>query len=179
MEDGVIEVRGGRIRGVRRHGLWSFSGIPYAASPDGHRRWRPPAPPLPWTGIRECDRFGPIAPQLPGVMEAALSGEPAEKSEDCLNLNIWTPGLDGGRRPVMVWIHGGSFVSGSGSSGLYRGGTLAGDGDVVVVTINYRLGMLGFLAHPALEADDEAWLDGEGWAGFGNWGLADQVAALH
>ncbi|MGD0313650.1 MAG: carboxylesterase family protein [Acidimicrobiales bacterium] len=175
----MIEVRGGRIRGVRRHGLWSFSGIPYAASPDGHRRWRPPAPPLPWTGIRECDRFGPIAPQLPGVMEAALSGEPAEKSEDCLNLNIWTPGLDGGRRPVMVWIHGGSFVSGSGSSGLYRGGTLAGDGDVVVVTINYRLGMLGFLAHPALEADDEAWLDGEGWAGFGNWGLADQVAALH
>jgi para-nitrobenzyl esterase len=98
-------------------------------------------------------------------MEAALSGEPAEKSEDCLNLNIWTPGLDGGRRPVMVWIHGGSFVSGSGSSGLYRGGTLAGDGDVVVVTINYRLGMLGFLAHPALEADDELRQLGPGRSG--------------
>ncbi|HEX3980362.1 MAG TPA: carboxylesterase family protein [Acidimicrobiales bacterium] len=178
MEDGVIEVRGGPIRGVRRGGLWSFSGIPYAASPAGARRWRPPAPPLPWTGVRECDRFGPVAPQVPGMMETALGGEPEQKSEDCLNLNVWTPGLDDGRLPVMVWIHGGSFVSGSGSGGLYRGGTLAGDGDVVVVTINYRLGMLGFLAHPALEDPDQTWLDGEAWRGFGNWGLADQVAAL-
>jgi len=176
--DGVVEIRSGRVRGVRRHGLWSFSGIPYAASPEGPRRWRPPAAPEPWTGIRESDSFGPIAPQSPGLVELSLGGEPDEHSEDCLSLNVWTPGLDGGRRPVMVWVHGGSFVSGSGAGALYRGGMLAREGDVVVVTINYRLGLLGFLAHPALEEPGRTWLDGEPWSGFGNWGLADQVAAL-
>ena len=176
--DGVVEIRGGRVRGVRRHGLWSFSGIPYAAPPEGSRRWRPPAAPDPWTGIRECDSFGPAAPQAPGLVEMSLGGEPDEHSEDCLSLNVWTPGLDGGRRPVMVWVHGGSFLSGSGAGALYRGGTLAREGDVVVVTINYRLGLLGFLAHPVLEEPDQTWLDGEPWSGFGNWGLADQVAAL-
>ena len=79
----------------------------------------------------------------------------------------------------MVWVHGGSFVSGSGAGSLYRGGMLAREGDVVVVTINYRLGLLGFLAHPVLEEPGQTWLDGEEWSGFGNWGLADQVAALH
>jgi para-nitrobenzyl esterase len=108
----------------------------------------------------------------------SLGGEPDEHSEDCLSLNVWTPGLDGGRRPVMVWVHGGSFVSGSGAGALYRGGMLAREGDVVVVTINYRLGLLGFLAHPALEEPGQTWLHGEPWSGFGNWGLADQVAAL-
>jgi para-nitrobenzyl esterase len=178
MVDGVVEVQGGRVRGVRRHGLWSFSGIPYAASPEGPRRWRPPAPPVPWTGIRECESFGPIAPQSPGLVEMSLGGEPDEQSEDCLSLNLWTPALDGARRPVMVWVHGGSFVSGSGAGSLYRGGMLARQGDVVVVTINYRLGLLGFLAHPALEDPGQTWLHGEKWSGFGNWGLADQVAAL-
>ena len=176
--DGVVEVQGGRVRGVHRHDHWSFSGIPYASSPAGPARWRPPAPPEPWTGIRSADRFGPVAPQAPSLIDVSLGGRPEEQSEDCLRLNIWTPGLDGGRRPVMVWIHGGSFVGGSGSGGLYRGGTLARDGDVVVVTLNYRLGMLGFLAHPALASDSGSWLDGEEWTGFGNWGLADQVAAL-
>ena len=178
MADGVVEVRGGSIRGVRRDDLWTFSGVPYAASPAGARRWRPPAPSEPWTGIKACDRFGAIAPQTPGMVEMSLGGEPDEKSEDCLSLNIWTPGLDGGRRPVMVWIHGGSFMTGSGAGSLYRGGTLAGEGDVVVVTVNYRLGLLGFLAHPALEEEGQTWLDGEPWSGCGNWGLADQVAAL-
>jgi para-nitrobenzyl esterase len=176
--DGVIEVQGGRIRGVRRRDLWSFSGVPYAASPAGPGRWRPPAPPEPWTGVLECDHFTPIAPQSPGLVEMSLGGEPEEHSEDCLSLNVWTPGLDGSRRPVMVWVHGGSFVSGSGAGSLYRGGTLAADGDVVVVTINYRLGLLGFLAHPALEDEGQSWLGGAPWSGFGNWGLADQVAAL-
>jgi len=111
-------------------------------------------------------------------MEEALGGTPEEYSEDCLNLNLWTPGLDGGRRPVMVWVHGGSFMTGSGSGGLYRGGVLAAEGDVVVVTINYRLGLLGFLAHPALDEAGQTWLDGEEWSGVGNWGLADQVASL-
>src|SRR5271170_5625321 len=103
--DGFVEVRGGRIRGVRRHGQWSFSGIPYASSPAGGGRWRPPGPVAGWTGIRECDRFGPIAPQSPGLIEMSLGGEPDEQAEDCLTLNIWTPAPDDGRRPVMVWIH--------------------------------------------------------------------------
>ena len=176
--DGVVEVRGGRVRGVLRHGQWSFSGIPYASSPAGAGRWRPPGPVAGWTGIKECDRFGPIAPQSPGLIEMSLGGEPDEQAEDCLTLNIWTPGPDDGRRPVMVWIHGGSFVSGSGAASLYRGGMLSREGDVVVVTINYRLGLLGFLAHPALEDVGQTWLDGRVWSGSGNWGLADQVAAL-
>ncbi len=178
MQDGVVEVRGGRIRGARRHDVWSFSGIPYAASPAGSRRWRPPAPPNPWTGVRECDHFGPVAPQAPGMAQRALGGNVEDQDEDCLSLNVWTPGLDGARRPVMVWIHGGAFTSGSGSMGFYRGGLLAGEGDVVVVTINYRLGMLGFLAHPVLADPEQLWLDSQPWSGFGNWGLADQVAAL-
>ena len=119
--DGVVEVRGGRVRGVARSGVWSFSGVPYAAAPAGGARWRPPAPPAGWAGIRECDRFGPLAPQAPGTMETMLGAGPVETSEDCLSLNVWTPGLDGGRRPVMVWIHGGSFTGGSGSDGFYRG----------------------------------------------------------
>jgi len=175
---GVVEVRGGRVRGVERNGVWSFSGIPYAASPAGDRRWRPPARPEPWVGVRDCDRFGPVAPQAQGVMDQALGGAPGEYAEDCLNLNVWTPGLDGARRPVMVWVHGGSFMTGTGSSGLYRGGVLASEGDVVVVTLNYRLGLLGFLAHPSLEDEGQTWLDGQDWSGCGNWGLADQVAAL-
>lgn len=176
---GEVEVRGGRIRGVERQGQWSFSGIPYASSPAGSGRWRPPGPVIGWTGVRVCDHFGPIAPQSPGLVELSLGGEPDEQAEDCLTLNVWTPEPDGGKRPVMVWIHGGSFVSGSGAGSLYRGGMLSREGDVVVVTLNYRLGVLGFLAHPALALPGQVWLDGEEWSGFGNWGLADQVAALH
>jgi para-nitrobenzyl esterase len=176
--DGVVEVRGGLVQGVRRESVWSFSGIPYAAPPTGSRRWRPPMAPEPWDGRRDCSLFGPVAPQTPNLVELSLGAEPTEQSEDCLSLNVWTPGLDDGRRPVMVWVHGGSFVTGSGAGALYRGGMLAAEGDVVVVTINYRLGMLGFLAHPALAEDGQSWLDGEKWTGFGNWGLADQIAAL-
>jgi para-nitrobenzyl esterase len=178
MVDGVVEIQGGRIRGVRRNGLWVFSGVPYAGSTEGRGRWRPPAPPRPWTGIREGAAFGPIAPQSPGLVELSLGGEPEVQSEDCLSLNVWTPELDGARRPVMVWVHGGSFVSGSGAGSLYRGGTLARDGDAVIVTINYRLGLLGFLAHPVLEDEGQSWLNEQTWSGFGNWGVADQVAAL-
>ncbi len=178
MGHGVVEVAGGRISGVERSGVWAFSGIPYAGPPVGPGRWRPPGPVVPWAGTRACDRFGPAAPQTPGAMEQALGGAAEATDEDCLTLNVWTPGLDGARRPVMVWIHGGSFQSGSGSGALTRGGVLAREGDVVVVTVNYRLGLLGFLAHPALADHDAAWLDGQAWEGWGNWGLADQVAAL-
>src|ERR1700733_8667485 len=178
MTTGVVEIHSGKLRGVERRGIWSFAGIPYAAAPTGHRRWRPPVPAEPWTGVRACDEFGPIAPQAPGLVELSLAGEPTEQSEDCLSLNIWTPGLDAGRRPVMVWIHGGSFLSGSGSGILYRGGLLSREGDIVVVTVNYRLGLLGFFAHPALADDGQPWFGGRAWSGTGNWGLADQVAAL-
>ncbi len=176
--DGIVEVRGGRLRGVARNGVWSFSGIPYAAPPEGDRRWRPPVEPDPWTGVRACDTFAPSAPQAPAIAGMSIAGEVEEHSEDCLYLNVWTPGIDTARRPVMVWIHGGGFTTGSGSGALYRGGMLARSGDVVVVTINYRLGALGFLAHPALADPGHDWLGGGSWSGSGNWGLADQVAAL-
>src|SRR5208283_4087124 len=125
-------------------------------------------PPQPWNGVRSAAEFGPIAPQPAALGGFAMPGEPTTQDEDCLSLNVWTPSPDDGRRPVMVWIHGGGFTSGSGAGLMYRGGDLARTGDVVVVTCNYRLGALGFLAHRALE---------EG-AGIGNWGLRDQVMAL-
>lgn len=161
-----VEVREGRLRGAERDGLWCFSGIPYAAAPVGPLRWRPPQPHPGWSGVREAVTFGPVAPQQTGP-GGGLLGESAETSEDCLTLNVWTPGLSG-RRPVMVWIHGGSFTSGSGSNFLYRGADLARAGDVVVVSCNYRLGALGFLAHPALSAGGP----------LGNYGLYDQLAVL-
>jgi para-nitrobenzyl esterase len=119
-----------------------------------------------------------VAPQATGGLEAMLGATPVPDSEDCLSLNVWTPGPDTGRRPVMVWIHGGSFTGGSGSGGFYRGGVLAREHDVVVVTVNYRLGLLGFLGHPALAEPGQTWLDGVPWDGWANWGVADQVAAL-
>ncbi len=178
--DGVVDTDTGRVAGVLRSGVWSFSGIPYAAPPTGRRRFRPPIGPEPWSGVRQCDAFGPIAPQPPPVGGLSMTGEPEEQDEGCLTLNVWTPALDDARRPVLVWIHGGGFTSGSGAGALYRSGLLARDADAVVVTFNYRLGALGFLAHPAL-ADDvagEPWRGGPAWRGWGNWGLADQVAVL-
>ena len=175
---GTVETGAGRVRGAERNGVWAFSGIPYAASTAGTRRWRPPQAAEPWAGVRVCDRFGPVAPQPPRIPGMSIGGEPDESSEDCLSLTVWTPSPDGGRRPVMVWVHGGGFTSGSGAGDLYRGGMLAREGDVVVVTLNYRLGALGFLAHPALADPGEPWVGGDGWSGYGNWGIADQVAAL-
>jgi para-nitrobenzyl esterase len=177
--DGVVTISDGRLRGVHRGDLWSFSGIPYARAPVGPLRWRPPRPPEPWNEVRDASTFGPIAPQsaaVPGITSPSDPQQSEPQSEDCLSLNVWTPALPkaptvapGRGRPVMVWIHGGGFTSGSGSVFLYRGGSLVRNGDAVVVTLNYRLGALGFLAHTAMRDDD----------GFlGNWGLHDQVAAL-
>jgi para-nitrobenzyl esterase len=153
-----VETRTGAVSGLEEDGLVVFRGIPYAARPIGERRWRPPAPVEPWTGVRDAHEFGPIAPQLEGARGTAVFGDPTGQDEDCLTLNVWTPGVDGSKRPVMVWLHGGAFVGGSGGGVLYRGDSLARRGDVVVVTINYRLGVLGYLG--------------------GNWGLLDQIAAL-
>lgn len=176
---GVVAVAQGRLRGVWRDGLWSFSGIPYGCAPVGALRWRPPLEAERWDEVRDASTFGPIAPQsasVPGVTSPADPGASEPHSEDCLSLNVWTPELPasprvepGAGRPVMVFIHGGGFTSGSGSVFLYRGGDLVRNGDAVVVTINYRLGALGFLGHRDL-ADPDGLV--------GNWGMQDQLAAL-
>jgi para-nitrobenzyl esterase len=165
----VVETRSGRVAGVARDGVLAFRGIPYARPPVGPRRFRAPEPEEPWAGVRSARDFGPSAPQRP--LALPLPGmDVGPCDEDCLYLNVYTPAADGARRPILVWIHGGGFVIGSGSQPLYDGGPLARRGDLVVVTINYRLGPLGFLylaeLCPGLEG------------AVGNAGLRDQVAAL-
>lgn len=160
---GVVALDSGQIRGTVQDGVGAFLGIPYAAPPVGELRWKPPQKPASWTNVREAPAFGPACPQG-GPLEAA-------SSEDCLYLNVWTPARQpGARLPVMVWLHGGGFNFGAASQPEYVGRNLAGQG-VVVVTVNYRLGPLGYLVHPALAAESP-----KGMAG--NYGLLDQVEAL-
>ncbi|RYY84680.1 MAG: carboxylesterase/lipase family protein, partial [Comamonadaceae bacterium] len=166
----VVATDAGDVRGFEADGLTSFKGLRYAAPPVDEGRWRAPRPLAPWTGT--------VPAQAPGascIQKAALSidtggGDPRPISEDCLFLNVWTPRTGtAARLPVMVWIHGGALVFGAGGLPVYDGAPLARQG-VVVVTLNYRLGALGFFAHPAL---------GEGQARApANFGLLDQVAAL-
>ncbi|MFI6387439.1 carboxylesterase/lipase family protein [Nonomuraea sp. NPDC050540] len=158
----IVETRPGKLRGLLEDGVAVFRGVPYAAPPFGELRFRAPEPPPPWEGVRDALANGPTAakrgyrPPLDEILaEVAIPGE------DCLNLNLWTPGLDG-RRPVMVWIHGGSNRNGSNAVPLYDGSTFARDG-VVMVAINYRLGVEGWASFP--DAPD-------------NRGLLDQIAAL-
>lgn len=158
----------GPLLGTAADGLFIFRGIPYAAPPVGDLRWRPPHPVPPWAEPRSATDFGPAAPQPAKTI--SLIPPVGHTDENCLYLNVWTPGLDGGKRPVMVWIHGGGMVTGAGSLRHYDGAHLARRG-AVVVTINYRLGILGFLAHPELSAESP-----EGVSG--NYGLLDQIAAL-
>ena len=165
----VVETRDGKLRGAR-DGLAVFRGIPYAAPPVGPLRLRPPRPARPWPGVRDALRPGPSAPQVPGPLSTLLGTGADARSEDCLYLDVWTPGLDDARRPVLVWLHGGGFTNGAGSQPVYDGGLLARRGDALVVTPNYRLGVLGWLALPALAEE-------EGGAA-GNFGLLDQIAAL-
>ena len=168
----VVRTTAGLVRGVAgaAAGITAFRAVPYAAPPTGSSRLRPPRPPAPWRGERDGATAGPVAPQRPGPLERTFGGY-GEISEDCLTVNLWTPGPDPeAGRPVLVWIHGGAFTTGAGSVGWYDGSRLAARGDVVVVTFNYRLGALGFL-----HLGD---LGGEAWAASGNTGLLDQVAAL-
>jgi len=165
-----VETRYGRICGSESRGIRVFRGVPYARPPLGALRFRAPLPPEPWTGTLSALRPGPAAVQasLPLFPSVPLAGG-TRQSEDCLTLNVFTPGLDAGRRPVLVWIHGGGFLIGSGSTALYDGRRLARAGEVVVLTLNYRLGALGFLHLAGLA---------EGLAGASNAGVRDQIAAL-
>ncbi len=147
----------------------NFKGVPYAAPPVGPLRWRAPQPAGLWSGERDAGQVGAICIQPPANGDPGVG--PLPMSEDCLTLNVWAPAERAGPRPVMVWIHGGGFNNGSGTAALYDGTNLAKRG-VVVVTINYRLGRLGFFDHPALAAERAP-----GEAG-GNYGMMDIVAAL-
>ncbi len=170
-QDVIVDTSEGRVQGttlpMRRRPVAVFKGIPYAAPPVGPLRWRPPQPVTPWADVRPALEFGPDFPQAPNPRLRA----PAQ-SEDCLYLNVWAPaGVAPGSLPVMVWVHGGGFVGGSGSDLRSDGAVLASKG-VVVVSFNYRSGLFGFLAHPGLSRESA-----EGVSG--NYGLLDQIAALH
>lgn len=160
---GVVSLDSGPVRGKVEGGIREFLGIPYAAPPVGELRWRPPQAVAAWTKVLSATAFGSACPQS-GPLESACD-------EDCLSLNVWTPTRKAGAKlPVMVWIHGGGFNFGATSQSEYHGRNLAKKG-VVVVTVNYRLGPLGFFAHPQLAAES-----GQGSAG--NYGLLDQIEAL-
>ena len=174
----VLTVSGGQIQGVPSEapGVTVFKGIPYAAPPVGELRWQAPQPVVPWEGVKVCDSFGPIAPQpgnKPGTFygdEFYWQGTP-EESEDCLYLNVWAPSKTLGEKadlPVALWIHGGAYMNGYGFEVTMDGDEWAKRG-VILVTINYRLGTLGFLSHPELTAQ-------QGQSG--NYGTMDQAAAL-
>jgi para-nitrobenzyl esterase len=158
----IVRTESGLVRGADVAGVDSFLGLPYAAPPTGNLRWRPPQSAASWSGVRDATQFGPSCPQAPSPF-----APPGPFSENCLFLNVYTPASGRGDRPVLVWIHGGGLVQDGARH--YDGTKLAADG-IVVVTINYRLGALGFLAHPALASRP-------GGAA-GNYGLMDQQAAL-
>ncbi len=158
----------GALRGEQAGPLQVFRGVPYAAPPIGELRWRSTQPAASWSGVRDATRFGPIAPQAISAERLAKRG--LAMSEDCLSLNVWTPGIEGGRRPVVVFIHGGGVVAGSGSAALFDGGCLASRGDLVVVTINFRLGALG-----SLHAPERLGVDGDPAT---NLAVRDQLMAL-
>src|SRR5581483_9337638 len=165
----LVETALGRLAGDRKNGISRFKGIPFAKPPVGPLRWRMPEPAQAWAGVRDATRFGFVCPQAPTQLETLMGLTVGEPSEDCLYLNVWTPACDNARRPVMVWFHGGAFVIGAGSQGVYNGKHLAAR-DAVVVTANYRLGAFGFL-----NLRDAT--DGRA-PGTGSEGLADQIMAL-
>ncbi len=172
----VAETTSGKIRGVTIDGIAAFKGIPYGASTAGGNRFMPPQKPAPWGGVRDSVNWAGHAPQAffgkrrPEVSHLAPPPDTVPVSEDCLTINLWTPGLDASKRPVMVWFHGGAFSYGSANTLRTAGANLARRGDVVVVTVNHRLNILGFL--------DLTALGGEEFAHSANAGVLDLVAAL-
>lgn len=176
----VVDTTAGRVRGIEQDGVYAFRGVPYAASTAGANRFLPPRKPQPWAGVRDCLDSGPMCPQVPSGLAAGMGRDfglmfgvgPAttEASEDCLALDVFTPGLgDGGKRPVMVWIHGGGFDIGTGSGPRSDGTHLAHRRDVVSVSINHRIGVLGYCHLGDLDSR---------FAQSGNVGQLDIVAAL-
>ncbi len=165
----IVNAPAGAVEGQAQGGLRVFKGLPYAQSTAGEARWTPPRPARKWRGVRLATEFGPACFQPSAGKTSIYADDPERMSEDCLSLNIWTP-KDARRAPVFVWIHGGSLTIGAGGRPLYDGARLAERG-VVVVSINYRLGVLGYLAHPALSAESPLGISG-------NYGLLDQIEAL-
>ncbi|MBU0686867.1 MAG: carboxylesterase family protein [Candidatus Margulisbacteria bacterium] len=162
--DTVVNIKSGPISGKVEDGVRVYLGIPFAAPPVGARRWKPPYPPRPWKNVKACTKFGPACPQ-PKLHDVG------RENEDCLYLNVWTPAKNADAKlPVMFFIHGGGFLAGAASQKLYDAENLAKKG-VVVVTINYRLGPYGFMAHPLLAKESPHGVSG-------NYGFLDQVAAL-
>lgn len=159
-----VELDTGVVLGLEREGVREFLRIPYAAAPVGDLRFKPPQPAVPWDEERELIEPGDPCPQGVSFGGAGV--------EDCLFVNVWVPGDQRAKLPVMVWLHGGAFIFGSGSDVYYSGRHLAQAQGVIVVNMNYRLGAFGFLAHPALAAEDPA------YPSSGNWGIEDQYAAL-
>jgi para-nitrobenzyl esterase len=180
MTEPIVETTYGKVRGSTAHGIHSFKGIPYGAPTGGRNRFMPPEPPEPWSGIRDTTEYGPSCPQIAGGDGAGYFAKvlgpisrPPEKrvDEDCLYLNIWTPGADASaRRPVMFYLHGGAFTVYSGALAVADGTAQARDNDVVVVTMNHRLGILGYL-HLGEIAGDR-------YTDSGNVGVLDLLLAL-
>jgi len=171
LENAIGETATGKVRGVVVDGIKVFKGIPYGAPTSGRNRFMPPVKPAAWTGARDALTFGPTAPQARDNSGTTAAGSPAQQSEDCLVLNVFTPGLnDGRKRPVLVWLHGGGFSSGSGSGRILDGTSLAHTHDVVVVTLNHRLNVFGYTyLGDAMGAD---------YASSASVGLLDIVQAL-
>jgi para-nitrobenzyl esterase len=161
----VVKLDSGKISGVQQGGTWTYLGIPYAKPPVGNLRGKPPEAPVAWSGTRACTQYGATCPQPPGPVSFG------NESEDCLYLNVWTPAKTPTEKlPVMVWIYGGAFTTGSGSDPRFNGVNLTKQG-VIVVTINYRVGMFGFMAHPQLSQESAHHSSG-------NYGLMDMIQAL-
>jgi para-nitrobenzyl esterase len=165
----IVSTSSGKVEGRTEGALRIFKGIPYAAAPIGEARWKPPADMPPWSDLKAATQFGPACTQPTYRDTGVYSNDLTPTSEDCLTLNVWAP--SGARRaPVLVWIHGGALVTGSSKESLYDGERLASH-EIIVVSINYRLGVLGYLAHPELSAESPRGISG-------NYGLLDQIAAL-
>jgi para-nitrobenzyl esterase len=165
----TVETASGRVAGRWDDDLAVFLGVPFAAAPTGERRFAAPRPHQGWTGVRQCVDVAASAPQGPSRIELIMGKVRFGEAEDCLTLNIWTPSTGGERLPVLVWIHGGGYSSGSGAWPWYAGDRLSRNGRIVVVTINYRLGALGYMYVPEMAGQD---------AGAANRGILDQIAAV-
>jgi para-nitrobenzyl esterase len=171
----IVDTSTGKVEGLERGGVLQFRGVPYGRA----ERFGRAVAPRPWAGVLDATAWGPVAPQRRSPTDMLLGIDKQHTSEDCLVLNVFTPAADEGRRPVMVWIHGGGFTNGSGQLPYYNGTRLAQNGDVVVVTINYRLGIFGFLhLDPLLDGRTTSDAERERFLGSANNGLLDQVLAL-